>query len=65
MTIGPMQADKGRDKYTWKRATTNQKHTISSQKPKRQQKHKIKGNNQTTKKKKGTMGKQNQPENKV
>ena len=58
MTIRPMQADIGRDKHTWERATTNQKHTISSQKPKRQQKHKIKGNKLQRKE-------QNQPENKV
>ena len=38
--------------YLKNRVTTNQKHTVDSQKPKRREhKHKIKGNHQTTKRK--------------
>ena len=45
--------------YLKNRATANQKHTIDSQKPKRREhNHKIKGNNQTTKRKTKRKGKE-------
>ena len=44
--------------YLKNRATTNQKHTIDSQNPKREHKHKIKGNHQTTKRKKDKRNKE-------
>ena len=56
--------------YLKNRAATNQKHKIDSQKPKRREhKHKIKGNHQTTKRKKekerNKEEAKNQLENKV
>ena len=54
--------------YLKNRATANQKHTIDSQKPKRREhNHKIKGNNQTSKRKtkRKEQRRNNQLENKV
>ena len=55
--------------YVKNRATINQKHTIDSQKQKKGTQVKIKGNHQTTKRKKKKKGKEgrrnNQLENKI